>query len=210
MATLTPFEGTTLAGYYSLEKDAKRMEVNTFIRTAPSSTGSSTSSTRSPIPPTRCGCSRPTTAATTCIPTTPAKPHANAITWLDDPSLPISSPATVGAAVPATLSLTLGAAPSSAPSSRASTREYSASTKATVTSTAGDATLTICDPGRLSNGSFSLAQPLQVTIAPNTWNGPVSNGVAALSFAQAIDANEPLRTGTYGKTLVLTLATTAP
>ena len=34
-ATLTPFEGTTLAGYYSLVKDAKRMQINEFIRTTP-------------------------------------------------------------------------------------------------------------------------------------------------------------------------------
>ena len=35
MATLTPFEGTTLPGYYSLEKDAKRSRSTQFIRTAP-------------------------------------------------------------------------------------------------------------------------------------------------------------------------------
>ena len=136
---------------------------------------------------------------------------ANAITWLDDPSLPISqTQTTVGAAVPATLSLTLGAAPTFGTFVPGVTREYSASTTATVTSTAGDATLTTSDPGRLSNGAFSLAQPLQVTIAPNTWSGPVSNGVSTLSFAQAIDANEPLRTGIYSRTVTFTLSTTSP
>ena len=35
VATLTPFAVTTLPGYYSLEKDAKRMAVNQFIRSAP-------------------------------------------------------------------------------------------------------------------------------------------------------------------------------
>ena len=74
-ATLTPFEGTTLAGYYSLVKDAKRMEINLDSSSPPTSTGSSTSSRRSPTPPTRCACFPPTTAATTCTPTTPATPR---------------------------------------------------------------------------------------------------------------------------------------
>src|SRR4051812_40676935 len=33
-ATLTPFQNTTLAGYYSLVKDAKRQEINAWIRSA--------------------------------------------------------------------------------------------------------------------------------------------------------------------------------
>jgi lysophospholipase L1-like esterase len=33
-ATLTPFKGTTIPGYYTLEKEAKRKAVNTWIRTS--------------------------------------------------------------------------------------------------------------------------------------------------------------------------------
>jgi hypothetical protein len=55
-----------------------------------------------------------------------------------------------------------------------------------------------------------LAQPLQVTIAPNAWSGPVSNANVAIGFKQTIGANEPLRTGAYSKTLTFTLSTTAP
>jgi hypothetical protein len=38
----------------------------------------------------------------------------------------------------------------------------------------------------------------------------VSNASAAITLRQAIAADEPLRTGNYGKTLVLTLSTTSP
>ena len=63
------------------------------------------------------------------------------------------------------------------------TQEYAASTSANVLSTAGDAALSVSDttrppPARLSNGAFSLA--------------------------------EPLRTGTYSRTLTFTLSTTSP
>jgi hypothetical protein len=91
---------------------------------------------------------------------------------------------------------------------------------ATVISTAGDATLTASDPsttapGRLVNGSFSLASPLLVagTPLPSTvkaYSAPVSNDAVAIAFKQSIAANEPLRTGTYAKTLTFTLSTTTP
>ena len=84
------------------------------------------------------------------------------------------------------------------------------STTATVVSTAGDATLSVSDPGHLANGAFSLAQPLQVSGLPKTYSGPVTNDVATLGFKQAIDARDPLRTGSYSKTLTFTLSTTTP
>jgi hypothetical protein len=43
-----------------------------------------------------------------------------------------------------------------------------------------------------------------------TYAGPVSNDVAPVTFSQTIGASEPLRTGTYGKTLTFTLSTTNP
>jgi hypothetical protein len=102
-----------------------------------------------------------------------------------------------------------------------------------VTSTAGDAALSVSDPdtvypGRLVNGAYALAQALQVNassangigsaFAPLganpltllTYGGPVSNDVATVGFKQSIAANDPLRTGSYSKTLTFTLSTTSP
>jgi hypothetical protein len=79
-----------------------------------------------------------------------------------------------------------------------------------VISTAGDAALTVSDPGHLANGTFTLAQPRQVTITPGTWSAPVSNAAVAIGFSQLVNANDPLRTGTYSKTLTFTLSTTTP
>ena len=77
-------------------------------------------------------------------------------------------------------------------------------------STAGDATLTYSDPGHLTNGAFSLAQPLQVSLSKSTWNAPVSNDPVTVGFKQSIGANDALRTGAYSKTLTFTLSTTTP
>ena len=89
-------------------------------------------------------------------------------------------------------------------------KEYTAVTTATVISTAGDATLSVGDPGRLTNGAFSLAQPLQVAFSKATWTGPVSNDVVDVTFKQTIGSGDALRTGSYSKTLVFTLSTTTP
>ena len=43
-----------------------------------------------------------------------------------------------------------------------------------------------------------------------TYSGPVSNDAVAITFSQAVGANEALRTGTYSKTLTFTLSTTTP
>ena len=39
---------------------------------------------------------------------------------------------------------------------------------------------------------------------------PVSNDAVAITFSQAVGANEALRTGSYSKTLTFTLSTTTP
>jgi hypothetical protein len=117
---------------------------------------------------------------------------------------------TPGGTVPATLSLTMGAPATFAPFTPGVAKTYTASTTATVISTAGDAALTVSDPGHLTNGSHSLAQPLDVAITPNSWNAPVSNAISAIAFSQPIGATDPLRTGTYSKTLTFTLSTTTP
>ena len=43
-----------------------------------------------------------------------------------------------------------------------------------------------------------------------TYAGPVSNDAVAIGFRQHIGADEPLRTGSYAKTLTFTLSTTTP
>jgi predicted acyl esterase len=136
----------------------------------------------------------------------------------------------VTASVPATLSLTLGSAPSFGAFTAGMARDYTASTTANVISTAGDATLSVADPGlthtgKLVNGAYTLAQPLHANaksgaFAPVggsadpttllTYSAPISNDAVTLAFRQTIGANEPLRTGTYSKTLTFTLSTTQP
>jgi hypothetical protein len=111
-------------------------------------------------------------------------------------------------------------------------QDYLASVSATVTSTGGDATLTVTDPnvnaGHLVNGSFTLANALQANatdgahptgvfapISGNplvllTYSAPISLDAVTVNLKQTIGANEPLRTGAYSKTLTFTLSTTTP
>ncbi len=117
---------------------------------------------------------------------------------------------TVGGVVPATLSLALGAPASFGAFTPGVERTYEASTTATVTSSAGDAALSVSDPGHLANGSFTLPRPLQVSFSKSTWSGPVANESVAIGFKQLIGATDALRTGGYSRTLTFTLATTNP
>ena len=66
------------------------------------------------------------------------------------------------------------------------------------------------DPGHLTNGTFSLAEPLAVAFCKASWTAPVSNDPVTIAFKQHVDATDPLRTGTYTKTLTFTLSTTTP
>jgi hypothetical protein len=116
----------------------------------------------------------------------------------------------VGGTVPATLSLTLGAPATFGAFVAGVERDYTASTTATVTSTAADATLSVSEPGHLTNGAFSLAEPLRVSFSKSTWDGPVSSDDVDVEFKQLIKANDPLRTGSYSTTLTFTLSTTNP
>jgi predicted acyl esterase len=117
--------------------------------------------------------------------------------------------------VPATLSLTLGAPATFGAFVPGVAAEYTASTTATVTSTAGDATLTVADPsptntGHLVNGAFFLPQPLQGLGVVKTWSAPTSGESVPVTFKQAIGRTDALRTGSYAKTLTFTLSTTQP
>ncbi len=140
-----------------------------------------------------------------------------------------------GGSVPATLALTVGNTASFGAFSPGVAQDYTASTTASVISTAGDATLSIADdapgvPGRLVNGTFSLPTVVQArainaatptstfanvgsAAAPTpllSWSGPVSNDAVSLDFKQSIGAGDALRTGSYSKVFTLTLSTTTP
>jgi len=116
----------------------------------------------------------------------------------------------VGGTMPATLSLTLGAPASFGAFTPGVTKDYTASTTANVISTAGDATLSVSDPGHLMNGTYTLPSPLTVSFSKASWTAPVSNDPVTIAFGQHIDANDALRTGDYSKTLTFTLSTTQP
>jgi hypothetical protein len=137
----------------------------------------------------------------------------------------------VGGTVPATLTLTLGAAAALGAFVPGVDREYDAGTTASVTSTAGDTTLSVGDTatnatGRLVNGAASLSEPLRaaasgagalaplsttgVPLSLVSYTGPVSNATVAIAFRQHIGRTEALRTGSYSKTLTFTLSTTTP
>ena len=140
----------------------------------------------------------------------------------------ITTPGGVGGTVPATLSLSLAAPAQFGAFTPGIDKDYSATQDATVTTTAGDATLTVSDPssfatGRLVNGTFALTAPLQAkagngTLADvtgtgpvlQTWSGPTSKEGVKVTFGQHVGKNEALRTGTYAKTLTFTLSTTSP
>jgi hypothetical protein len=148
---------------------------------------------------------------------------------------PLTSAAqgTVGGSVPATLSLTLGAPATFTGFTPGVDGTYTAGTTASVISTAGDGALSVSDPdpahpGHLVNGSYVMPQALQarasspggsgaafapILAAPATlltYAGPVSNDSVGITFQQAIARTDPLRTGTYSKTLTFTLSTTNP
>ena len=111
-------------------------------------------------------------------------------------------------------------------------KDYNASGTATVTSTAGNALLSVSDPdtahpGHLVNGTFALPSALQLrarkadtqgtafnplgsSLNLLTWSGPASNDAVTIDYLQHISANDALRTGSYAKTLTFTLSRTAP
>ena len=115
-------------------------------------------------------------------------------------------------------------------------RNYDLNLGAQVTSTAGNAALSVADnstnaPGRLVNGSFALATPLALRapspavpnpayvpmptttgtpVAIRSWTGPVTNDGVQIGLRQSIGANEPLRSGSYSKNLTFTLQSATP
>jgi hypothetical protein len=147
----------------------------------------------------------------------------------------VAPTSTPGGETPATLNIAFGAPASFAPFIPGIGKDYTSSMTATLTSTAADAALWVADPsatatGRLMNGTFALASPLQVSAtSPNgasaaggavggsdaptkllTYAGPLGAEAATLNFKQTIAGTEALRTGGYAKTLTFTLSTTTP
>jgi len=137
--------------------------------------------------------------------------------------------------VNATLSLTLASSANFGALTAGVGHDYETSIGATVNSSAGNATLSVADPspnatGRLVNGAFALATPVQVAarnaanpnspfaplsansspVALLTYTGPAANDAVTIALKQPIGALEPLRTGSYSKTLTFTLSTTTP
>jgi sugar phosphate isomerase/epimerase len=148
-----------------------------------------------------------------------------------------SAVATVGGDVPTLLALNIQSTVASFGTFQPTvSKSYETAMAATVTSTAGDATLSVTDagttaPGHLVNGAFALPSPLNVRainatnpsqgFAPLaeatgtattllTYPGPVNSDIVTLGFRQAIGAGDVLRAGTYGKQLTFTLSTTTP
>ncbi|HEY6892092.1 MAG TPA: polysaccharide deacetylase family protein [Solirubrobacter sp.] len=138
--------------------------------------------------------------------------HGQSWANIDTDPISVGVPATgdVGGSVPATLSLVMGQPATFGAFTPGVAKDYTASTTASVTSTAGDAALSVSGPLNLTNGAFSLPSPLAVDWTPKTWSAPVSNDVVAISLKQHIGAGDALRTGAYSTTLTWTLSTTTP
>ena len=128
----------------------------------------------------------------------------------DTPLSLTSATGGAGGSVPATLALTLGPAATFGTFVPGVANDYTATATANVISSAGDAALTVSDPGHLMNGTFSLAEPLRVSFSKSAWTAPVSNDVVTILAKQLVKATDPLRTGAYSKTLTFTLSTTNP
>ena len=77
-------------------------------------------------------------------------------------------------------------------------------------STAGDAALTVSDPGHLTNGAFTLPEPLRVELSQGDLDGAGLQRQVTITFRQRVKATDALRTGSYSRTLTFTLSTTTP
>ena len=167
-----------------------------------------------------------------CGPNSGASP-AQPVGSIVDKTVIYRNAAPVSGTVPATLSLKLDQSPTFSPFAPGVAQDYAASMTANVVSSAGDGALSVSDPGatapgHLLNGTYSLPSALQAKATSPAgaggafasvggspaqllgYAGPASNDPVTLQFQQHIGATDPLRTGTYSKTLVFTLSTTSP
>ncbi|MDA0138859.1 ThuA domain-containing protein [Solirubrobacter deserti] len=141
---------------------------------------------------------------------------------------PVDVEGNVTATVPTVLGLTLSAPTTLGAFTPGVTKDYATETKARVTVTTGDAALSVVDrasenAGRMVNGSVALPRPLEVSAAGGafspisgspvllkSWTAPTSIEDVPVTVKQSILETDPLRAGTYGKTLTFTLSTTTP
>jgi hypothetical protein len=144
------------------------------------------------------------------------------------PSTGDSEDEQVSADVPLMMAISLGAPASFESLIPGVAKDYTASTTATVTSSAPSTSLTVMDPsttapGHLVNGAFALPQALQAAadggpFAPigatpsllKSWTGGLANDAIALQFKQPVAATDKLAAGRYGKVIRFTLSTTTP
>src|SRR5262249_2034692 len=127
------------------------------------------------------------------------------------PGVPAAATGGVGGTVPATLSLTVDGAASVGNFLPGADQDYTASTTASGISPAGDATLSVADPGanpgHLVNGASVLPQALQARanggpfgaisgspLTLLTYSAPVSNAPVAIDLKQTISRTDALRT----------------
>jgi hypothetical protein len=141
----------------------------------------------------------------------------------------VDKDAEVVADVPMVMALTLGGPVAFESLVPGVAKDYTASTTATVTSSAPSTTLTVADrsataTGHLVNGALALPQALQVgaggPFAPlggsgsptllKSWAGPLAGEPLTVQFKQPVAANDKLLAGRYGKTVTFTLSTTTP
>jgi len=142
----------------------------------------------------------------------------------------------VGGDVPSIMQLSLSPTASFGTFVPGVARDYNTAIGGTVTTTTGNATLTMTDlsstaPGFLENASWKLASPLQFrfvaqgqtplpafgplngTNSPHVlrqWSAPVTNEGLTIDLRQSIGGSEALRAGQYSKNLMFTLSTTTP
>src|SRR4051794_23683446 len=107
----------------------------------------------------------------------------------------VEQPGGAGGTVPATLSLTLGAPATFAAFVPGVANDYTATTAATVISTAADATLAVADPsttatGHLTNGAFALPQALQANAGRGFADVGGSSAPTVLKNRSAPTSNE--------------------
>ncbi len=147
-----------------------------------------------------------------------------------------TSLSTVGGDVPSVLNLAISSAGSFGTFVPGIATNYNTALAASVTTTTGDAALTVTDPdtvagGYLVNGALKLASPLTIRalglgdpastaftplntngtpLQLKSWSSPVTAAPLTVGLRQAIGGTEPLRAGTYSKTLTFTLSTTTP
>ncbi len=144
---------------------------------------------------------------------------------------------TVGGDVPSVLNLTVSNTGSFGTFAPGVAQAYNTALAASVTTTTGDATLSVTDPsttatGHLVNGTYSLPQALTVRalglgdsastaftplsetagtpVVLKSWSAPMTAAPVTLGFRQNIGNTDVLRAGTYSKTVTFTLSTATP